>query len=740
MTRDDEMRDALTASGRGPRRGNCVGVAGDASGVNRRDFLKVFGAGITIVFTVDGLLAFQEPSRLPAGRGGYPADFNAYLRIGTDGRVTCFAGKVELGQGPMTALPQLLADELDVPLERVDIVLGDTDLCPWDMGTFGSLTIRQFGPVFRAAAAEARLVLLQLAAERLQVSVDRLKTENGAVLVAGPGASAPGRAARVTYAELAQGKTIERHLDKRPDVKAPAALKVIGKSAPRRDIGDKVTGKAKYAGDMILPGMLHAKIVRPPAHGATLKSMDTSQAEKIEGVQVVRDGDLIAVLHQYPDEAERALDAIKTQWEMPPVTVDDVSIFDHLVKNAPRGQTVNETGNLAEGERLAASVFDSTFLNAYVAHATTETHTATANIENGKVTVWASTQAPFTVKSQVVQALGFPADKVRVIAPFVGAGFGGKTGGQQAVEAARLAKLTGKPVQVMWSRAEEFFYDSFRPAAVVKVKSGMDGAGKIVLWDFTVYAAGDREAKQFYDVPHQRTVAHGGWQGGTSGYHPFAVGPWRAPSVNTNTFARESQIDIMAAKAGVDPVEFRRRHLSDKRMLRVLNAAAERFTWVPGTAPSGRGVGVACSIYLGTYGAAMAEVAVDRTTGRVNVKRIVCAQEMGLIVNPEGARLQMEGALTMGLGYALSEEVHFKGGQILDTGFDSYDITRFSWVPKIETILIDAPEIPASGGGEPPITGVGAVVANAIFDATGARLYQLPMTPARLRQALRQTT
>ncbi len=712
-------------------------IGSDLSGVSRRDFLKVFGTGITIFFTVDGLLAFQEPARLSQGRGGYPSDFNAYLHIAPDGRVHCFTGKVELGQGSMTALPQLIAEELDVPLEKVDITLGDTDLCPTDMGTFGSLTIRQFGPPFRAAAAEARVVLMQLAAERLQVPVERLKTENGAVV----DASRP--ASRVTYGELTKGQKIERHLDKPPQVKSPATFKVIGTSPARRDIGDKVSGKARYAGDIILPGMLHAKIVRPPAHGAKLRSVDTAAAENVEGVQIVRDGDLIAALHRYPDEAERARDAIKALWERPPAaTVDDVSVFEHLVKDAPAPRPGPAGGDLAEGARASASVFESTFLNAYVAHAPIETHAATVSIENGRATVWASTQAPFGVKREVAQALGFKPEQVHVVMPpYVGGGFGGKTSAPQAAEAARLAKLTGKPVQVMWSRPEEFFFDTFRPAAVVKVKSGVDGSGKLTLWDFAVYAAGDRNAETFYDVPHHRTVTYGGWSGAQPpGYHPFGVGPWRAPSVNTNTFARESQMDVMAAKAGIDPVEFRRRNLSDKRMIRVLDAVAERFRWTPGKGPSGRGVGVALAIYSGSYVATMAEVSVNKTTGRVTVKRIVCAEEIGLIVNPEGARLQMEGSLTMGLGYALSEEVHFKGGQILETGFDTYEVPHFSWLPKIETILVNAPDLPASGGGEPPIVAVGAVIANAIFDATGARLYQLPMTPERVKAAVAKLT
>jgi nicotinate dehydrogenase subunit B len=314
----------------------------------------------------------------------------------------------------------------------------------------------------------------------------------------------------------------------------------------------------------------------------------------------------------------------------------------------------------------------------------------------------------------------------------------GPSGSRQAVEAARLAKITGKPVQVVFDRTEEFFYDTFRPAAVVKIRAGLGGAAKVVLWDYAVYCAGDREAQQFYDIPHQRTASSGGWGGGNPvGLHPFGVGPWRAPSVNTNTFARESHIDTLAAKAGVDPVEFRLSHLSDKRMRRVLEAVAKQFGWKLARTPSGRGVGVACAIYLGTYIATMAEVAVNKSTGRVQVKRVVCAQDEGVIVNPDGSRQQMEGSITMGLGYALSEEVRFKDGEVLDRNFDSYEIPRFSWLPKIETVLVENPEVPASGCGEPPIVNMGAVIANAIHDAVGARLLQLPMTPERVQAALK---
>jgi isoquinoline 1-oxidoreductase len=703
--------------------------------LGRRGFLKLMGGGIFIFFSAGDELFLQEPARSQAGRPGLPTDFNAFLRIGEDGRVTLFTGKIEMGQGPMTALPLMLAEELEVSPDMVDIILGDTNLCPYDMGTFGSQTIRSFGPALRSAAAEARIVLLELASEKLNLPLERLQAKDGVIF----DKSRP--QTKVTYAQLAQGKKIERHAAQKPALKTPAEFKVMGKPAARRDARDKVTGKAQYAGDIRLPGMLYGKILRPPAHGSKLKNLDTSAAETVSGVQVIRDGDMIAVLHEYPDAAEAALAKIKADYDLPEAVLNDTNIFDHLSKVAPPGRAVAQGGNLDEGAKMAASTIERSYLNSYVAHATIETHTALVEFKENKATVWASTQAPFRVKDEVAQALGIPAQNVHVIMPFVGAGFGGKTRNTQAVQAARLAKIAGKPVQVAWSRADEFFYDTFRPAAVVNIKSGVSNSGQIVFWDYEVLWAGERSSQQFYSIPHHRTVVRGEWGGGRGGGesgHPFDVGAWRAPGSNTNTFARESHIDIMAAKAGIDPLEFRLMNLNDERMKRILKAAAGKFGWTAAKAPSGRGCGIACADYLGTYLATMAEVEVNKETGAVQVKRVVCAQDMGVAVNPDGATLQIEGCITMGLGYALTEEVHFRGREVKDLNFDTYQLPRFSWLPKIETVLVNSPEVPISGGGEPPIITMGAVVANAIFDATGARLLQLPMTPERVKEGLKR--
>lgn len=701
--------------------------AGITMPFTRRKFLQAMGSGVIILF-----LGGEVFAQRPGGRQSAPADFNAFLRIGEDGRVTCFTGKIEMGQGIITSFAQMLADELDVPLASVDMVMGDTDLTPWDGGTHGSMSTRISGPPLRAAGAEARGVLLQLAAERLSLPVEQLSVEDGVVF------DKSKKETRVSYGELTKGKQIVRHLTPAPPVKAPSALKTVGKPTTRRDAMDKVTGKAKYAGDIRPAGMLYAKILRPPAHGATLKTVDVSAVKEIKGAQVVRDGDFIAVLHEHPDTAELALSKIKAEFTTPTNDVDDVTIFDHLLKVAGQPDVLSSAGDLKKGEARASAVIESTYLNSYVAHAPMEPHTAVAQVEGKKTTVWASTQAPFPARDEVARALGCPAEDVRIITPFVGGGFGGKGRNLQVVEAARLAKLAGKPVMVAWTRAEEFFDDSFRPAAIVKIRSGVTPEGGIAFWDYHVYFAGSRGAEHFYNIPDYSTASVGSGFGTSAGTHPFATGAWRAPGNNTNTFARECQIDVLAAKAGIDPVDFRMRNLRDEKLKGVLTAAAKQFGWKPGKPPAGTGYGVALGTDSGTVVASMAEVAVDSKTGAVQVKRVVCSQNMGLVINPEGARIQMEGCITMGMGYALTEEIHFKGGDVLDRNFDTYHIPRFSWLPKIETVIVDDVISPAQGGGEPAIITMGAVIANAIFSATGVRLYQLPMTPERVLAALKK--
>ncbi len=689
--------------------------------VDRRDFFKFTGGGIAV------LMALKDTSLITESleqQRGYPTDFNAYVLVGEDGRVTVFSGKIEMGQGVLTSQAQMAAEELCVSLDSVDMVLGDTDRVPWDAGTWGSLTTRVFGPALRAGCAKAREVLLELASEHLSVPVNQLHVENGVVSVVGGGKS-------VTYAELAKGKKIARTLDHDAVLHAVKDFAVMGQSPERLDATAKVTGAAHYAGDIRLPGMLRARLVRPPSHGATQKSVDTSAAEQVPGVTVINQDGIIAVLHEDPETAERALGLVKAEWNVPPAKVDDKTIWDRMVAEASRGRTSQERGQVADGERASTKVFEHTYRDPYLAHVPMEPHTAIASARNDRITVWSSTQSPFGDQGRIARLLGIDQEQVRVITPYVGGGFGGKSSGGQALEAARLSWITKKPVQVMWTREEEFFYDTFHSAAVVKVRSGMDTNGRMQLWDYHVYGAGTRSTEVFYDVPNAAVVSYS-----VRDVHPFATGAWRAPGANSNCFARESQIDIMAADAGMDPLEFRLRNTSDPRMRSVLEAVAKAADWKPAPAPSGRGLGVACGVDAGSYVAHVTQVSVDHATGAVKVEKMVCAQEMGIVVNPEGAVMQIEGCLTMGLGYSLMEHLRFNGGDIQDRNFTTYRIPHFEDVPELVTVLVPNDDLAPQGGGEPAIVAVGASIANAIFDECGVRLFQMPFTSAAVRAGL----
>ena len=698
-------------------------------GMERRDFFKILGGGIFIFFRPWNVLDLTGQQ---AGQSkSLPKDYNAFLRIAEDGTVTCFTGKIEMGQGIITSLPQMMADELNVPLEKVKMVMGDTDLCPYDQGTWGSLSTRVFGPYMRAAAAEARGVLLGIASAQLGVPVSQLDVKDGMITdTKNPKNS-------VSYAQLTKGKKIEKFLDVKPPVEDYTKFNYVGKSYNHSDAIPKVTGEAKYTGDMKLPGMVFARILRPPSHGAKLKSVDYSAAEKIAGTKVVRDGDLIAVINENHDRADEAIVKIKAEYSFDEMPVNDKTIFEWMLKADSSVNIVRSNGDIEAGRQVSDKVFDSEFHDPYLAHTAIETHTALARLEGDKMTVWASTQSPFGLRDGIVRELGFPVEKVRVIAPFVGGGFGGKGESQQGIEVAKLAKLTGKPVMLVWTRNEEFFLDTFHPAGVVKIKSGIDKSGLIKFWDYNLYYSGTRGSDTLYDVPNSKTTHYGQKSGGAP-IHPFGTGAWRAPNNNTNTFAREVQIDIMARAAGIDPLEFRLKNLKDEKLIACLKAVADKFGYKPGKSPGGRGIGIALGTDAGSWVAHMAEVKVDKNTGKVQVIRIACAQDMGLCVNPEGAIIQMEGCIMMGLGYSLTEEVLFEGGNIQNRGFDSYTIPHFSWLPKIDTVILERKDKPPQGGGEPAIIAIGAVIANAIFDATGARLFRLPMTPARVLEALKK--
>jgi len=688
---------------------------------SRRRFLKNLGEGVVVVFCIGGIplsCAFAEDDQQLE-----QLNFNAYLRVKADGRVDCFTGKIEMGQGIITSLAQVVAEELEVSVYDVDMIMGDTELCPYDRGTWGSLTTRFTDPVLRAAAAEAREVLLDLAAEHFGSNKTSLQVKDGVVSLKNDASK------NIAYSELTQGKKIVRSLTEKPEIKKAKDFKLIGKPVRSLDAEAKVTGKAKYAGDILLPGMVHATIVRPEVFGSKKVKVDASKLSDFAGVQLVEEGDLVAVLHADPEVSKNAAKSIQVTWDAPVAQVNEETIFQYLEDTIQDKEVFEQEGSLESGKEASATYRESNYQDGYKAHASIETHVATCFFEGDKLTLWASTQSPFGTRSSVAKALQMPEEKVHVKQIFLGGGFGGKSNSQQSVEAATLAKSCGKPVQLVWSRKEEFMYDRFRTAAVVKVAGGADSEGKLKVWDFDIYCAGTRGTELFYDIPNKRIRFFN-----QSGVHPFQTGAWRAPGNNTTTFARESHIDVVAHAAGIDPLDFRLNNLANQEMFDTLELAANTFQYAKEKEP-GHGYGIALGQDAGTLVAMIAEVFVDKETGVVQPLRVVCAQDMGQVVNPHGATLQTEGGITMGIGYALSEEIEFNGGKMKTANFNRYEITRFSTTPKIECVFIDKMDAKPQGGGEPAIICVGAAIANAVFDACGARVNRMPITPERIRAA-----
>ena len=688
---------------------------------DRREFIKKLGGGIIVIFSLGELSMLQGWSQNDAEE---MVDFNAFLRVKEDGRVDCYTGKIEMGQGVITSLAQALAEELEVPINSVDMIMGDTDLCPYDAGTWGSLTTRFADPVLRAAAAEAREILIELASKKFEIQHESLEASNGTVFVKGDNKLS------VTYAELTKGKKIVRSLKNKPLIKNFKDFDIIGKSVISLDSEAKVTGSANYSGDIKLPGMVYATIARPPAYGSKKIHVDTSGLDVFDGVEMVEDGNLVAVVHPDPEIANKAAKKVKIKWEEPKAKADNETIFEYFEKNITQSKVFEEGGSLNEGKEASKILIEANYHDGYKAHASIETHTATCYFEDDKLIMWASTQTPFGTREELAKTFDMPLEKVHIKQIFLGGGFGGKIYNRQAVEAAKIAKVIGKPVQLAWSRREEFMYDMFRPAALVKATSGVDDNGKLKLWDFDIYCAGTRGTKLFYDIPNNRTRIFN-----DRDIHPFGTGAWRAPGNNSTTFARESHIDATAHAAKIDPLEFRLNNTKDESMSATLKLAAKTFGW-DSKKPEDHGYGIALGADAGTLVAIIAEVHVDRKTGVVQPIKVVCAQDMGQVVNPHGATVQTEGGITMGLGYSLYEDIEFDWGRVKSRNFKNYTITKFSSTPKIECVFIDKMDSKPQGGGEPAIVCVGGAIANAVFDACGARVNRMPVTPKRILEAL----
>jgi len=691
----------------------------------RRDFFKLLGAGIAVFAVAKDALAAQETA--PGSRSFHneelPKDISAWLHVGEDGSVTGFTGKAEIGQNIRTSLAQTIADELRVPFESVRMVTGDTALTPFDAGTFGSRSTPTMTPQLRRVAAAARDLLIGVAAKEWNLAPEGLVAADAKVTD-----PASGRSLR--YAELVRGKTLAQNLPAQDPITPATEWTIAGKAIPKVDGRAFVTGKHQYTPDLRPEGTLYGKVLRPPSFGATLTAYDDSAAKAMAGVVVVRDGDFVAAAAPSAAEAQKALGAIRVQWKEVP-QISNREIFSYLKQNAEAksdDRFRKQKGSVEEGLASAAHRVNATYTVAYIAHAPLEPRAAVAQWTDGKLTVWTGTQRPFANRDELADIFHIPESSVRVIVPDTGSAYGGKHTSDAAIEAARLARAAGRPVKVVWTREEEFTWAYFRPAGVIEVKSGIAADGTLTAWEFHNYHSGMSAIETPYAVANQRTEYH---------QVPLILrsGSYRGLAATANHFARETHMDALARAANMDPLEFRLKNLSDARISAVLEAAAKTFGWPRKKVQEAQGFGIAAGYEKASYVATCAEIAVDRASGAVRVVKLVEAFECGAIVNPDGLRNQVVGAMIQGLGGALFEAIEFENGRIKNAHFASYRVPRFRDVPEIQAVLLDRKDIPSAGAGETPIMAVAPAIGNAIFDASGKRLNSLPLVPNGLRSS-----
>ena len=666
----------------------------------------------------DGLVVFLSPEQTP--RGVWSTTNGAWIHVGVNGIVSAFTGKVDVGQGNRTALSQLVAEELRVPIGRVRLVMGDTDLCPFDMGTFGSRSIPDAGEDLLATAAAARELLIASAAERWNVDPDALVASDGRIGERGGDRS-------IAYGELLRGvRRVEAAVDAR--LTSEAEWTTAGRPAPKVTAPAIVTGTNRFPSDISRPGMLTGTVLRPPAFGATLRAVELAEAEAMPDVTVVHEGDFVGVAAPDALAARRAIGVIRAGWDSPP-QLSERDLVEHLRASQTGRSEQEEWGGPfhqeagdVDGALDAAHVrLAQTYTTAYIAHVPLETRVAVADWRDGRLTVWTGTQRPFGVRGELADALGIPQAQVRVIVPDTGGGYGGKHTGEAAIEAARLARASGRPVRVMWSREEEFTWAYFRPAAVIDVRSGAGADGDLTAWEFTNINAGAAGILCPYEIPNQRIDFR-------PADPPLRQGSYRALAATANHFARESHLDELAHRIGTDPLELRLRHLADDRLADVFRAAAERAGWNRKPGDDGHGLGIAGGVEKDARVATCVEVRVN-AGDRVEIVRIVTAFECGAIVDPDGLTNQIEGATVMGIGGALFEAIHFRDGTIVEPSLSRYRVPRFGDVPPIEVVLLDRHDIPPAGAGETPIVAVAPAVANAIHRATGRRIRAMPLAP-----------
>ena len=691
---------------------------------NRREFFQFLGAGMLVLGVMRDAAAMQESGQARRrGEESLPREVSSWLHIGEDGSVTVFTGKVEVGQDIRTSLTQAVAEELRVSIDSIRMVMGDTQVVPFDMGTFGSRTTPTMNLQLRRVSATARDALVQLAAQRWNADAKTLSAKNGEI------SDASGHS--ISYGDLLKGQQITEMIPAEDPLEPASEWTVAGKPLARVNGRELVTGEHRYPSDHALPGMLYGKIVRPDAFNATLVSADTAKAEKMPGVAVVRDGDFLGVVAPTSFEARKAAEAIQATWKSEPQP-SNKDLFEVLRKTAgaeeERDRGTHITGSIEQGMAAADQRLKQTYTVQYIAHTPLEPRAAVAQWDGDKLTVWTGTQRPFGVRQELAEAFHLKEDQVHVFMPDTGAAYGGKHTGETAIEAARLARAAKRPVKVVWTREEEFTWAYFRPAGVIDVSSGVKNDGSITAWEFHNYNSGGAGIPTYYDIANQHIQFH-------PSHSPLRQGSYRGLAATANHFARESHMDELAHLVKMDPLEFRLKNLKNERLRAVFQAAAEKVGWEKRKKEPGRGFGMGGGFEKAGNVATVAEVSVDRASRKVKIERLVTAFECGAIVNPENLESQVAGANIMGIGGALFEAIQFENGKILNPRLSQYRVPRFSDVPKIEVVLLDRKDIPSAGAGETPIVGVAPAVGNAIFEAAGVRLRSLPMVPEGLPKA-----
>jgi CO/xanthine dehydrogenase Mo-binding subunit len=730
--------------------------------ISRREAL--LGSGALIVsFSLGGSLTAAQ------GQGAAKplalTEVDSFLAIDKAGKVTVYSGKVDLGTGITTALRQIVAEELDVPLARIELITGDTLLTPDQGKTWGSITIQVGGMQLRQAAAAARQALLAEAAKKL--GTDNLTVADGVV--------SAGRK-KVSYGDLIGGKNFSIKLDPKQPVKekSPKDYKIVGKPVPRVDIPDKVTGRFTYMQDFRVPGMLHGRVVRPPAIGAKLEKVDESGVKKVPGVvRVVREGNFLAVVATNEWDAVRGADALKATWSKSETLPDQAKLWEHVrASKVAKQEEYGKTGNTAEAmAKPGVKLIKATYDFAIHTHGSIGPSCAVAEFKDGTLTSWSASQATHDLRKQLAQMLSLPVDKVRCIY-LEGSGCYGRNGHEDAAaDAALLAKAIGNPVRVQWSRADEHGWDPKGPPTLMDMRASMDAQGNVTAWEGDFYMPQQTPggflvplvAATLSGMPAADHIAPGNvFQNSAIGYKfpntksvckrlettPFRPSWIRTPGRMQNTYANECFMDELAAAANMDPLEFRRKYLDDKRGLELLERLATLAKWEKRPSPQknaaggvakGRGISYVKYELVRTYVGAVAEVEVDRRTGVIHVPKFTVVHDCGQIINPDGLKNQIEGNVIQTVSRTLVEELKFDRSQVTSLDWASYPILKFPQVPEIVIELIDRPTEKPWGAGEPAAAIIPSAISNAVFDATGVRLRSIPYTPAKVLAAMQAT-